>query len=202
MSQLPVFRPGDLFCLANDDGIDYPIGCVGINGGPYDFGDYAIGYFEAAGRLLRDIHRDRLFLDPLVYPLCFLYRQGVELSIKHLLKTVPRLFEETCSPVKDHPLLENWNLLRGFLVRQSQGYPDEPRMSEATLSWVDAVLQEFQTIDPKSMVFRYPEDKNGRLYLQEMLHVNFTQLGKFMEPLGTWFREMINTTDQMLYDAL
>jgi len=45
--------------LAVDDGMDYPIGCVGINGGPYDFGGYAIGYFEAAGRLLRNIHRRR-----------------------------------------------------------------------------------------------------------------------------------------------
>jgi hypothetical protein len=202
MFQLPAFRRGDLFCLGNDDGIDYPIGCVGINGGPYDFGAYAIGYFEAAGRLFRDIHRDRLLLDPLVYPLCFLYRQGVELSIKHLLMTVPRLYNETCSPVMDHILRENWKSLRGFLVRQRQSYPSEPRISEATLNWVDVVLLDFLSVDPKSMVFRYPEDTNGRPYLQNKSHVNFTQLGKFMEPLGTWFREMIAITDQMLHDTL
>src|SRR5258708_10840635 len=201
MSQLPSFQVGDLFCLANDDGIDYPIGCVGTNGGPYNFGSYALGYFEAGTRLMRDVHRDRTYLDLLVYPLCFLYRHGIELSIKHLLRIVPLLFCENCNPDLDHSLLKNWNRLRGFLVRQRQKYPEEPLISEETLGWIDTVLQEFVSVDPNSLVFRYPEAKDEKPPLQEKTHVNFPQLGKFMEPLGRWFEEMIGVTGQLLYEA-
>jgi len=201
VSELPSFKPGDLFCLANDDGRDYPIGCIGTNGGSYDFGAYALGYFEAASRLLRDIHENPYMLDPLVYPLCFLYRQGIELSIKHLLNNLPVLFREKCIPNKDHKLTENWICVRTYMVCLHGEYPDEPRISESTLNWVEVVLKDFVSTDPNSLVFRYPESKDGKPYLQDKSHVNFTQFGKFMEPLSKWFQETIIAIDQMVYES-
>jgi hypothetical protein len=202
MTDLPKFRSGDLFRIANDDGRDYPIACVGINGGPYDYGAYALGYFEAAHQLLVSIHDDRTYVDPLIYPLCFLYRQGIELAIKHLIAEFAFLYRESSTPTLSHDLNVNWHTLRSYLVRQQMDYPREQRITNETLEWIDSVLSDFVAVDPASFVFRYPLSKTGDLYLQDMQHINVTNLGRFMEPLADWFQELITISGQMVYDAL
>ena len=199
---LPKFQTGDLFRIANDDGRDYPIACVGGNGGPYHFDTYACGYFEAARRLLFSLHKDRSYIDPTIYPLCFLYRQGIELSIKCLILRFAFLYSEPPELKLSHELEENWQTLRSYLVRQQTEYPGEQRISDKTLEWVDSVLSDFAKVDPDSFVFRYPESKTGKLFLQDMEHINITNFGMFMEPLANWFQELISITGQLIYDAL
>ncbi len=199
MLELPPFKRGDLFCLGFDRvARDEPIACIGLNGGPYDFGDYALGYFEAAERLLRSIQEDRWGLNLMIYPLCFLYRQGIELGIKHLLMYTAPLFGEECTPEMSHSLTQNWGQLRAYLVRQRCQYTDEPLISETTLCWMDDVIADFVSTDLKSFVFRYPVDKNHKPYLQDKEHVNITQFAKFMGPLSQWFHDMILVTARVL----
>ena len=135
-------------------------------------------------RLMVSIHGDRTYVDALIYPLCFVYRQGIELAIKHLIGEFAHLYSESASPTLSHDLNVNWQTLRAYLVRNQAEYPAEKRISSETLKWIDSVLADFTAVDPASFTFRYPLSKTGAPYLQDKQHINVTNFGLFMEPLA------------------
>jgi hypothetical protein len=59
---------------------------VGANGGPYDFADYAQGFFDAGHKIVEAIKREEWRIDSLIYPAAFSYRHGIELYLKHLIR--------------------------------------------------------------------------------------------------------------------
>src|SRR5262249_55182921 len=65
--------------------------CVGINGGPYDFGAYGEGFFEAGFQVVDAIKRGEWTIDVLIYPAVFNFRHGIELYIKHMTILASRL---------------------------------------------------------------------------------------------------------------
>ena len=48
---------------------------------------YVIGYKEAADKLVENIMDTPRYQDTLVFPICFLYRQYIELRLKELIKS-------------------------------------------------------------------------------------------------------------------
>ena len=70
------YEEGDLFRRVPSQEYHELMACVGTNGGPYGFDDYAIGYFEAARLIWNSIEGGEATVDVAVYPLTFLYRQG------------------------------------------------------------------------------------------------------------------------------
>ena len=58
---------------------------VGDNGGPYDFGTYGQGFFEAGFASIEAARRYTAPVDVLIYPIVYSFRHGIELYTKYFL---------------------------------------------------------------------------------------------------------------------
>ena len=133
----------------------------------HDWGGYVVGYKEAADRLVESITEDHF--DPLVYPILFLYRQYLELLLKHLLRIMRRLQgvqgesiskEEQDSDKKlfeSHELESLWKKVRDLIETLWGDHEDMAANVDA-----EARIREFSQIDYSSQNFRYPENKKGK----------------------------------------
>ena len=81
--------------------------CVGTNGGPYEFGEYGEGFFEGGFQIVKGIKKGAWTLDLLVYPATFSFRHGIELYLKHLVRTLESQSSGTTYS-KTHSLKDNW----------------------------------------------------------------------------------------------
>lgn len=118
---------------------------------------YAEGYREAADVVVERIKAGHGHQDFLVYPVMFLYRQFLELSIKGLIRSAWTLFDiETSDDLGSHDLRRYWRVCRELLERASPGD------SVAELSHISRLIGEFCDHDPQSFSFRYPESKPDR----------------------------------------
>lgn len=149
--------------------------CVGTNGGPYDFQHYAIGYFLAGRQVATAALADQLQIDLFVYPLVFLYRQAVELALKHLVTVLPPVYGEEGKYHATHKLLDNWTIVRGYLERR----PEFGRA--ASIPTFEAILHDFVDLDPKGEAFRFPEERAGVPFLQSTTHINLEVFSHAMQ---------------------
>ncbi|MCA9023549.1 MAG: hypothetical protein KDA74_25550 [Planctomycetaceae bacterium] len=199
--ELPPLKGNGLFRLANDDGVDYPIACIGLNGGRYTMGDYAQGYFFAGDRLIESIRHKRCDLDVLIYPVVYVYRHGIELSLKYLAERIPVLLGHSGEFTWGHELLQNWRQVRELLVQTRTDYPGERSIKEKTLRWVDGVLRQFAELDPGGVTFRYPTDSKGKNRLIRRSHVNYMNFYKDVKPLSEQFVRWMSSIDEMIAQA-
>lgn len=80
---------------------------------PWDI--YAAGYKDAADALVGALAERKASLDSVVYPLVFLYRQGLELQLKLILPLARRLAGKEAVADHQHGLMPLWNELRRHL---------------------------------------------------------------------------------------
>lgn len=139
------------------------------------------GYFRAAERLGNSLREDTAYVDTIVYPLAFLYRHGTELSLKWLARNLSALYLGNEGLHLTHKLYDNWRSVRGLLER------DPIIFDTPAVAFVDVALKDFLDFDPNGEPFRYPEARNGRLYLQEARIVNIEVLSKAMGKVGEIF---------------
>lgn len=127
---------------------------------------YATGYKDAADVLVAYVENYSRRHDTLVYPIFFLYRQYLELAIKDLLRDVLRLQDKQDSVPVTHNIDHLWRICHKLLVEIA------PDNSDESLRHVGRLISEFSKVDPTSMAFRYPVDKEGNPTLQGLTHVN------------------------------
>lgn len=161
-----LFRPGP-----NPE----PNACVGTNGGPYDFEQYAIGYFIAGRKVAAAAAAQQLQIDLFVYPLVFLYRHAIELALKHLVTVLPPLYGEEVTYQATHKLLDNWTVVRGYLERSAEFG------RAASIPAFEAILRDFVDLDPKGEAFRFPEERAGVPFLQSTTHINVEVFSRAMQ---------------------
>ena len=127
---------------------------------------YAIGYKEAADLLVANIENGGRMQDTLVYPILFLYRQYLELAIKELIRDA-RILRDIDEPFpKTHRIDELWKICQTLLQQVSSDEPID------YLTEIRRLIGEFSTVDPTSMAFRYPEDKDGNPSLPGMRNID------------------------------
>ncbi len=150
-NELPWPHAGDkLFA----DGGDWFNACVGWSHNQ-SFG-YIEGYKRAADLLVQHVADEQRDQDFLIYPIVFLYRQAVEVSLKHLIWVGCQLQDKRPELPKHHRLVPLWRQCRLII---EEVWPDGPRQD---LDAVGAVLDQFEARDPVSTAFRYPVTKEGR----------------------------------------
>lgn len=114
----------------------------------------AIGYFDAARLLLEACEAEGYKATRLGYPAIFLYRQFIELSLKHVLGVYgPKVGIEP--NWTSHDLLRLWALYKE--VSTALGAPFNDMDARA-----DAIIKVFAAADPGSYAYRYPVDRTGR----------------------------------------
>lgn len=156
---------------------------------PWDI--YAAGYKDAADALVRALAERKASLDSVVYPLVFLYRQGLELQLKLILPLARRLAGKEAVADHQHGLMPLWNELRRHLQQL------DPREDDKELPALEDFIGQLDTVDPGSFAFRYPTTKKGEVSLPELRHVNVRHLSEVMDSvfmlLGgiySWLGEM------------
>jgi hypothetical protein len=157
-----------------------------------DFRVLAQGYASAAARALESWQgRESRRTDLEAYPILFLYRHALELSLKHVFYRalelsryrLPGEVEEKF--LKDHNLRIVCGVVSDILKKVSQG-------DEFTWSFEETVsrtCEELSELDPGSYMFRYPMDTKGTPTPGTRRRVNLSafvgELNKVLEYLDT-----------------
>jgi hypothetical protein len=142
---------------------------------------YAIGYKEAADILVKQVMETAFHQDALVYPICFLYRQYIELRLKEIIQSGRKLLDEKGSFPKHHKIQTLFATVKEVIKGVFQNE------KEPNLSLPEHVISEFSKLDPDSSSFRYPTDKSGMSLISAISHINMRHLyeyiGKFAEDM-------------------
>lgn len=131
---------------------------------------YVEGYKRAANELVLRINETGQNQDVFVYPIVFLYRHHLELLLKVIIDTGRRLLDEGTGFPTHHKLNNLWPLAKGIIKKVwSAGDPKE-------FAFVEHIINEISLVDPGSMSFRYPKDKEGKSSLPNITHINTRHL--------------------------
>jgi len=142
---------------------------------PFPMDLYATGYKNAADGLLFALANRRASLDSVIYPLVFLYRQGLELQLKLMLPLARRLADVPDRSDHSHSLMPMWNELRA-LVEQLV-----PVDGDKELPAMEDFIQQMDKVDPQSFAFRYPTTKKGEISVPDLRHINVRHLSEVMD---------------------
>ena len=140
---------------------------------------YIEGYRLAAEFLIERVASTGFDQDFLVYPICFLYRHYVELSLKDIIGTGQELFDEDSAPPGGHELQKLWVKARPHIEREFSGESNQ-------LTRVDELIVELSSADPTSQTFRYRVDNRGRPHLAGQEVLNLGQFAEAMRELSTF----------------
>lgn len=138
--------------------------CIGPHNSPYSYFEYAEGYFDSAELVCEKVMSDKEGVDSMIYPILYLYRHAVELSLKHFIKL------KTGGHINTHELLSLWDQARLALIELFNSEGESKRILFA----LEPVVMKFNLIDPSSEIGRYPAAKDGAEHksLSEMRIIN------------------------------
>ena len=119
-----------------------------------DWGLYVLGYREAADSIVDQAQE--FGVDLLVYPVMFLYRHYLEISLKHILIVLRRYFEESSNFPGHHRLDKLWGEVRSLMEKE---WNTTAHMADYDA--IEARIIEFHEVDKSSFSFRYPVTKGN-----------------------------------------
>jgi hypothetical protein len=137
----------------------------------------ATGYRLAARRLVDSALADGGDQDFLIGPIAFLYRQSVELALKHVIALDAALAGTGRATPHGHNLRVLWRAARTVILQVDPG-------TEPGCALVDPVINELAATDPKSDAFRYPVRRDGTpSWPADLSLIDLQQLGEVMDDL-------------------
>lgn len=132
---------------------------------------YERGYKLAADMLLRKA-LEECPSRSLLFPIVFLYRHHLELSLKSSLLAAARLKLGVAPDSSTHDLLSLWEQVKRVLPAVWPG------LDAGRAHACEACLREISDVDRRSSSFRYPFDKKGE---QNLYGIESVDLGNFRE---------------------
>ncbi len=157
-------REGDRL-FQNDNNTSTLNACLGYTAA--SLSSVAEKYKEAADALANSAAKGNVILDRAILPIAFLYRQYLELLIKDIIYTTRRIENEGNNYPRHHNLKNLWaEAMRLFKKHYGQETPKE-------LDYMQPIIDDLHTRDPKAVYFRYPPDKDD--YWRIDLH-NFCEV--------------------------
>lgn len=150
------------------------------------FYGYIAGYKDSADLLIENAikSKDISVLDTAVFPILFLYRQFIELSLKQSIIALSGENKENMSKKIrniNHDLNKAWKEYYDIMSNS---------MSEnelKTLKIVEKYIQEFHEIDKGSFNFRYPITKEMELVFGSEKRVNLLHLKNIINEISNYF---------------
>lgn len=155
---------------------------------------YSEGYWRAADLLVQHSLENQSCQDFLVYPVVFLYRQALEVTLKHLLHIGNQLLNRSSAIPMQHQLLPLWQRCRTILEEIW------PEGAKGDLDAVESILREFDARDPRSTTFRYPVQKDGSVSLPDSERIDLRNLSEvanrtyaILDACGTGVNELLQS---------
>lgn len=184
MMSLPWLKKGNRLFV---DGGGY-FECSHFGWGSVDtqFYGYMEGYKKSADELI-DLAIESVdikTLDTFIFPVCFLYRQYMELAMKYIyLKYSGSNKEKKISVIKDvnHSLLKIWNKVKPIILEESG------KKEKEDIKIVDDYINQFDLFDKSSFTFRYPITKELDGILTGERRMNLVNLKERMNELYCFF---------------
>lgn len=154
------------------------------------FGVFAKGYVRAADRMA-EILLQRHFSDYEAYPVVYLYRHALELSLKHIIYSCSTLAAYQYRDDIEDALHNTHDLSKLATTANavlSALYPEDEFIS-ALCPRIRVTCNEFDEIDADSFAYRYPTDRKGRASTKQHQTINLrafaTHLSALLEDLDT-----------------
>lgn len=112
-----------------------------------------------------------VFIDALVYPICFNARHFMELFLKDSIRNVSALGKNTTEVgvIATHDLTGLWDNFAAAIARDS-------RLVELGMP-LEEVFKDVAEVDNKGMTFRYSHDLDEKMHLRDLEHINLDVLG-------------------------
>ncbi len=132
--------------------------------------------------------------DTLVFPVIFLYRQYIELTLKDLIREIDFKLgnNRTDKILEKHKLLPLWD----EAIKQ---YNQFISVNNITLAFISSssnerkVINQFNQIDEDSFSFRYATDKQGNENLEDIAHISVNNFKEQIELVVKYLENMIET---------
>jgi hypothetical protein len=185
-------KASGFFFTFNEEGMN-----AVFNWGIESYGVYALAYYEAAQRLLQSILNNGNFADYDGYPILFLFRHYVELTLKEVVSLTERIarmerIELSQFKFATHNLA---TLLEASdrnleLLKETLGLNDQPFDKQTK----DLIL-DLSGFDQRSDAFRYPVDKEGNLFFPDHFLVGLPEVARNMEYIH---HSLINLTEYLM----
>lgn len=139
-------------------------------------------YKEAADALVDVSASDRFKRDTLIYPIVFLYRHYLELSLKEIIWYGCRLTDQPRGGRRFHHRLDKlWEECVPLVLEIW------PNTEQAQMRVVESCIAEFMRLDPASFAFRYPTAKDGSPSLPlDLRFINLKNLYEVMQKLANY----------------
>jgi hypothetical protein len=152
----------------------------------YHFHKYIKGYKECADILVENvlyIEKKKVSYD-MTFPICFLYRNLLELIIKDILINYSSLnitkIKKTLNN-KKHKLIGLWNRIKKDISEVPHDEEDK------TLEYVENYLEEFHQMDVRSDKFRYPINFNMENHFKSSKNIDIKNLTICLDELCNFF---------------
>ena len=169
-------------------GYYYAQSVVGYEYGRADFYPFSKAYLETANYLKWYMKKetdlgnsdckDRLFL-----PMCYLYRNCVELSLKMIwFEEIGEDFQTKCKLMLDkkHSIEGMWKKIKPYVLEYSKGI-EEPEYIEV----IEDYCKQVHKIDSDANKFRYPMANTMQVYFPQNKRFDFIHTGDFFEALNS-----------------
>lgn len=165
----------------------YAQSVVGYKYRRQDFYPYTKAYLETANYLKwfmkketdlgNAYYNERLFL-----PMCYLYRNCVELSLKTIwFEEIGEDFQTKCKLMLDnkHSIAGMWKKIKPYVLEYTSG-TDDPEYIKV----IEDYCMQVHTIDSDANKFRYPMSNSMQVYFSQNKRFDFMETGDFFEALN------------------
>lgn len=133
------------------------------------FGSYADSYQTGALTLIDTALANKDLRDYNIYPAVFLIRHYLELRLKELIQGLNYCKEQNKNFPTHHDLQNLWSDFKKAYSLIGENANDQ------RFQTIDELVKEMTSVDPISMSFRYPVDKQGEK-TQKLEYVNLSNL--------------------------
>jgi hypothetical protein len=164
-----------------EGGSYYSQSVVGYQYNAEKFSPFVKAYTESAEYLYKRICDDISLKEALFIPMCYLYRNAVELSLKEtLFEECEFTFQEAVKhlKVRKHSIQALWNVIRGKVIEHA----DAPA-GDTTIENVERYITQLHNIDGTSDKFRYPTNKCLQLHFSTKKKLDIDNVNKFFSQL-------------------
>lgn len=147
-------------------------------------GDMSYGYQEGYSRafrvLVEHVRATDSSHDLLVYPILFVARQHIELTLKSIHRLISRYNETISEPKLIHNLAELWLPCKQFLLQE---WPND---DHDWIAAVDDLTTQLTQFDAKADAFRFATLTTRAKSLDGVKRINLQHLFDVMHPIMRW----------------